>query len=280
MKEAMNSIIAILESCSDIDISYFDDAFLHKVIKERQNYTNIHDVNDYIEFLCNHPQEPSSLFSSLLNNYTEFFRNTLTYYYLETDIIPKLARIKKDKEIRIWVNGCSTGEEAYSILMLLEEYKKKQASRLEYRIFATDIDALNIEKAKEGIYSVSKVQNLQVKYLNRFFIENNNCFHIKKEFKKHISFSEYDLFDIDSNHPTESIYGNFDIVTCCNIIYYYRQTHQDFIVNKLINSLSNQGYFITDETEKSNISKYEKIHDINPYVPIYKLKIKGAHDET
>ena len=188
-----------------------------------------------------------------MSSYSEFFRNSITYAVLEHLVLPSV-KLKMDQigkqEIRIWSTACAKGQEPYSLAMLLSEFAENNNGGLNFRIFATDNDEQNIEKAEKGRFAVSELNGINLKRLNKWFVKEGSDFVVKSEIRDKVLFSVFDLFDERLGCPPESIFGEFDIVMCANILYYYDDENKNKIVKKAGNCLSKDGCFITGEVER------------------------------
>lgn len=253
----------------------YDDKFLEQVVDNRRAIHEIKKPADFLYILKNNPDEAETLFKLLNNNYTEFFRNILTFAHLEQWILPNLMEKKHGNELRIWSAGCSTGQEAYSIAMLLENINFKKKEKIRYRIIATDINESALEEANIGIYNESDILKIRVNDLKEYFIKSGGKYRINEDLKKYITFTKYDLLDNLTSYPQESIFGSFDLVTCCNLLFYYNKNNQDQILGKLVNAMDDDGFLITGETEKQIVSKFNNIYLTVPPSPIFK-KRRGA----
>lgn len=276
MDNELANIIQIYKNFYNLDISMFDDKFLKQVIDNRLAIHEIEKSEDFLEILINNPEEADSLYKLLNNNYTEFFRNILTFAHLEQWIIPNLIEKKCGKnELRIWSAGCSTGQEAYSIAMILENINFKREEKIRYRIIATDINEFALKEANLGIYNESDILKIRVKDLKEYFFKSGEKYRINEDLKKNITFTSYDLLDNMTSYPQESIFGSFDLVMCCNLLFYYNKNHQEQILEKLVNAMDEDGYLITGETEKQVVSKINELYLAAPPSPIFKRR-RGA----
>lgn len=276
MNNELTKIIQIYKKIYDLDISMYDDKFLKQVLESRLSVKEKLNPLDYLNDLSSNPIEVEILKQLLNNNHTEFFRNTLTFAHLEQWILPNLMGNKLgNNELRIWSAGCSTGQEAYSIAILIENINSQKKEKTRYRIIATDISETALIEAKKGIYNESDILKIRVKDLKEFFLKSGDKYKINEDLKKNISFATYDLLDSLSSYPHESIFGNFDLVICCNLLFYYKKKHQDQILAKLINSMDEDGFLITGETEKQSVSNFNNLYLTVPPSPIFK-KRRGA----
>ncbi len=258
MKQKNKYIAEILLQSRGSDVSKYNESFMSKVIQNRTTETNCSSFEEYCEFLLKDKSEGTNFNNSLQISFSEFFRNPLTFSVLKQIILPTILTKKqknKRKEIRIWSSACAAGQETYSIAMLMEELKSSTNENIKYRIFATDQCEQQIEEAKKGRFTNTALQNLSLKRINQWFIEQKDYFMVSKELKKNIDFSVFDLFDTNLCCPPDSIYGDFDIVICANLLFYYKDKYIKLILDKAGNSLANDGYLITGETEREILIK-------------------------
>jgi chemotaxis methyl-accepting protein methylase len=234
----------------EIDISIFDNQYISKMIESSLDKLNIKTVDGLIDYLNSNGNHFLEFYNSFLNGYSVFFREDLTYSVLYSKVLPNLIdNLKSDEELRIWSVGCSKGQEPYSIAILCEELKLKHDLDFNYRIIATDISIVALDKAEKGIFNEIDIQNTKFKYLISYFDKVSDEYHIKNQIKKNVYFSEYNIVTSKSKYPPESIFGNFDIVICNNLLIYYRNEVKHDIVEKLFSSVRVDGYFITSEAE-------------------------------
>jgi chemotaxis methyl-accepting protein methylase len=169
-------------------------------------------------------------------------------------LLLKLLKSER-KEIRIWTAACASGQETYSLVMILEELRKTYHEKFSYRIIATDQSQTRIEDAKRGQFSPETLQNVQMKRLNRWFKKNGDIYTVNNVLKENIDFSVFDLFDNKTISPPTSIFGDFDLIVCANLLFYYKQEFRKKIIQKTENCLSKGGYLVTSETERDILMK-------------------------
>lgn len=243
-----------------VDLHSFDSTFIQKTIVKRMEANGLQSSGEYYSLLQKKEKEVDELKDSLYIHYSEFFRNSLTFAYLEQHLLPELIRKKRSEgknEIRIWSVACAEGQEAYSIAILFDEYNSTIENKISYRIFASDISLTAIENAKKGIYTHEQLGNITLKRFQNYFKKENEVIKILPIFKKNISFSYFDLLSDKILCPIESIYGDFDLIFCCNILFYYNEENRQIILNKIKNCIAENGYLITGETEKEIVKKAE-----------------------
>ncbi len=271
MRYTFKEHIDLLFDRQGIDISMFDDSYLEKAFQRRIEGTRSGTPEAYFAILEQKIDERIILINSLNNNYSEFFRNPLTFSVLERIILPSVISKKKDtkqKEIRIWSAACAAGQETYSLAMLLEELKKDDANKNNFRIFATDQCESQVIEAQKGQYSAVAINNLNLKRVNQWFTRTGNTYSVKQELKNNIDFSVFDLFNELLSCPSASIFGDFDLVVCANLLFYYKPEYQKKILEKATDCLTNGGYLITGEAERDILTR-NNFHEVYPYSAIF-----------
>lgn len=249
MIKQTKDISDIIMQSQGIDISMYEDSFLKKTLQKRIIASTCNSLEDYCTLLKQSSIEGNLLITSLQNNYSEFFRNVLTFAVLERIVLPSFL-LRKKKEIRVWSAASAQGQEAYSIAMLLEELKSGDHEKFKYRIFATDKCDAQINLGRIGKYPSSALNNISFKRAEKWFTKQNDVFTIKPELKENIDFSVFDLLDKNTSSPSASIFGDFDIILCANLLFYFNPKNQKQIVHKISKSISDGGYLITGEAER------------------------------
>jgi chemotaxis methyl-accepting protein methylase len=279
MEQVLKSIVLLMKDEYEMNISGYETGFLKQAIEKRCLVSGVPSVTEYLIFLLKDEDEARQLFTSLNITYTEFFRNTLTFAHIAHLVLPDILRRKsKVTELRIWSAGCSSGQEAYSLAIQVENQLERLSEKIRYRIIATDISEPALATARQGFYNKEAIGNVKAKDLDRYFVRNGEKYGIDERLKKNVSFSYYDLLDRQSSFPQESIFGNFDLVMCSNLLFYYKEEHQKEILNKLVNALAPRGYLISGETEKPAVSKVNGLHMLVPTSPIFRKTNGGPRE--
>lgn len=245
--------IHLIRTCYGLDISVFDNSFILKNIKSRMTDTGCKTDREYHDYLNNIVDEPEALFGKFNNSYSEFFRNPLTFSILEQVILPPLIerkKIRKEKEIRIWSAACAAGQEAYSLAILCDELIESLRINLSCRIFATDNNPNELLKAQEGRYYPTALGKVTLDRIQTYFTLTGETYTIAPLLRNKIDFSVFDLLSDHGTCPPASVYGNFDLVFCSNLLFYYKPECQNHMLGKIGNSLAKEAFLITGETER------------------------------
>ncbi|HET9572029.1 MAG TPA: CheR family methyltransferase [Bacteroidales bacterium] len=254
------------------DVSVYDEAFLLQSIRKRMQILNYQNPEHYQLELEQNVAERILLMKSLQVSYSEFFRNSLTFSVLEKLILPELIQktiLHGSSNLRFWSMACASGQEPYSLAMMMEEYMEKLDRPLAYQLFATDHNEAEIEIASRGFYTDACMSNMSLKRLDRWFVRAKNGYVVKDELRKHIQFSVFDVVSNPLSSPPESIFGSFDLILCANLLFYYNKETQKVILDKAESSLSNQGYLLTGEVER-NLLNDRMFKETYPYSAIFK----------
>ena len=280
MNKNNDQIIYFLKQQSGIDVSMYDETFLQRSLQKRISETHCSTAEEYYRVLEKSKKEGNCFADSLQICYSEFFRNMLTFSVFEQIMLPSIVLNKKNtgqKEIRIWSAACAGGQEPYTMAMIMEEYKNRSHSNINYRIFATDQSVAKIEEARTGNYASETLNNINLQRLNQWFYKQEHgkslkkgSYSVKEELKQHIDFSVFDLFDERYSCPPSSIFGHFDVVICANLLFYYKPEYRKLILAKIKKSISKDGYLISGETERDIVLK-NNFSEIYAQSAIFKL---------
>lgn len=233
------------------DFRQYKISMLKRRLARRLTATRSESYQDYAEILDAHPEEYKKLFDDLTINVSRFFRNPLTFELLYKVVLPDIIEYKQasmDNMIRIWSAGCANGEEPYSIAILLTELLGKQLKNYNTTIYATDIDTDALDSTKSGEYSEDSVVEVKKGILDKYFHFDGN-YRIKDNVKELVDFSYHDLTSEKFIAPAKSVFVNFDLILCRNVLIYFSRTLQDKVFNNFTNDLNKKGYLVLGETE-------------------------------
>jgi chemotaxis protein methyltransferase CheR len=253
------SLARVLLDLGGHDVSRYDEAFLRSVMAKRQADTGLLSDETYIARLAADDAERQTFFAELRITFSEFFRNPLTFALLEQQILPVLADTHSgdgSRELRVWSAGCAAGQEPYSVAILLEELALARGRPLPYRIFATDLSTLELDAARRGVYALRAVQNVRMKHLERYFTAHDEEYRIAPRLASRVHYSVYDLLDEQRPSPPAGLFGDFHVILCCNVLFYFRSAMRHRILDRLCASLAPGGYLITGEAERDSVASH------------------------
>ncbi len=241
--DAMQKIFIILRSHTGHDFSYYKLKTIQRRIERRMVVNQINQLADYVRYLQQHPLEVETLFRDFLIGVTQFFRDADVFALLQQTVIPQLiANRPADRPIRIWVPGCSTGEEAYSLAMLFYEAFDTQKTIPKVQIFATDIDDHAIHRARAGIYADGISTDISPERLDRFFIHENGAYVIKKNIRDLIVFAPQNVVE-------DPPFSKVDLISCRNLLIYLEGSAQKKLLPLFHYSLNPGGFLLLGNSE-------------------------------
>lgn len=268
----LEKIFTYLNEKRNLDFSTNRFSMIERRINKRLLATGNIEYSEYFKYLNTHQEEMDQLIDVLTINLSRFFRNPLTFEYLAEVVLPKIILQKKkasNNSFRVWSAGCARGEEVYSVAILLKELMKKGKYELDTNIFATDIDEQTLENGRTGVYASESIMEVKQGLLNKYFIRENETYHLKSEIKDMVDFSFFDILNTKTYVPPESIYGNFDLVLCRNLLIYFQPVSQEIIFDKLFKSLSKGGFLVLGEAEKLPQKYMGSFYTENDYCRIF-----------
>lgn len=247
----LTRIAAVLRNRTSHDFhGYKPNTFLRRV-QRRMQVTQTDTIENYLEYLRTEADEANNLFNDLLIGVTHFFRDTKEFEFLEREVIPKLFEGKgAGDHIRVWVLGCATGEEAYSIAILLREHMASLDIVPHIQIFATDIDNRALAQARVGRYAASAVKDVAADRLARWFVKEGETYSVVKELREMCLFSQHNLIK-------DAPFSRLDMVSCRNLLIYLGAELQNRVIPLFHFALRPGGYLFLGNSE--NVSRHAKL---------------------
>ncbi|BAY75589.1 signal transduction histidine hinase [Nostoc linckia NIES-25] len=252
--EALSQIFTLLRITNGVDFSYYKPTTLKRRILRRMVLYHLERLEDYVRYLHDNPTEVNALYQDLLINVTNFFRDPEAFEALKTKVFPSIVNGRTpDSPIRIWVAGCSTGQEAYSLAMCLLEYLTVERINPPIQIFATDINEQVIEKARNGIYKPSQIIDVSPARLQRFFIPVEEGYQISKPVRELCVFAKHNLM-------AEPPFSRLDLITCRNVLIYLGANVQKKLLRLFHYGLKPTGFLMLGTSE--TVGDFTKLFEL------------------
>jgi two-component system CheB/CheR fusion protein len=245
--DADRSLKALLDDVREhngIDFSHYKRPTIERRLQRRFYATGQTNVRDYLHYLHLHPEEYNHLVATFLIKVTEFFRDTDLFTALQKQVLPDLIAQARERgnELRIWSAGCATGEEAYSLAILVAEALGDELERFNVQIFATDLDEDAVAFARRGIYPRASVASLPTELLNRYFVKLDGTYQVTKLLRRQIIFGQHDL----GHRPP---FPHMDLVVCRNVLIYFTAELQRRALQLFAFALRNGGFLALGKAE-------------------------------
>jgi two-component system CheB/CheR fusion protein len=242
-EENLSAIIEFIKQTSPLDFSDYKQSTILRRTKRRAAYGNFTSLHNYKQFLMTSPEEVEALSKDFMISVTAFFRDKDAFSFIESSVLPKIMdNLKPDEELKIWVAGCATGEEVYTIAMLICEQLLGNNRNTIVKIFATDIDGVALAHAGKGIYSKSIERDVSPERLERHFTKEGQQYRVKPDIRRMVIFAQHDLV---KNPP----YCNMHLISCRNLLIYMTPVLQKKIFSMLLFGLKMDGYLFLGSSE-------------------------------
>ncbi len=262
----LNKIYLIIKNQTGHDFSNYKSNTILRRVSKRIALKKLNSINDYIELLEHDTYEVENLYKDFLIGVTNFFRDKEIFESIEKKAIPYLIKICKHKqELRVWVCACSTGEEAYSLAILLNEAIKRNKIYLKVTILASDIDKEALNFARIGLYPENIKDHVSKERLSNYFVHKGNNYQVKKEIREMIVFAHHNVIK-------DPPFSKMDMITCRNLLIYMNNDLQKTILSIFQYSLNNEGILLLGASE--SLSEASNLYtEMDSVVKLFKKKI-------
>ncbi len=241
--EAFDEVFALLHAALRVDFSAYKLPTIRRRIARRMLVRRTPDLTGYVRVLRQDPDEVEALYRDILIMVTEFFRDPETFAVLRKRVFPALLQGKnRDTPVRVWVPGCASGEEAYSLAIALREVMAEQRLDVPVKIFATDISEPDLEKARRGAYAENIATTVAPELLQRYFTRTESGYQIAKTIRELCVFARHDV----THDPP---FANLDLVSCRNLLIYLGSALQRRVLPSLHYGLRSDGYLVLGRSE-------------------------------
>ncbi len=265
-QDGVNRIFSKLREKHKVDFTHYKQNTIVRRIERRMTITQVTSLQEYVRLIESSSVETLKLFQDLLIGVTNFFRDEQVFQDLEDNYIPNL--IKEGKHpIRVWVPGCSTGEEAYTLAMIFNECLEKHKINRSVKVFATDVDKNAILHAGVGIYPSSIAADLPEKYLTKYFIKKEEYLQISRQIREMVIFAQHNLIK-------DPPFTNIDLLSCRNLLIYLQSVLQKRIFHYFNFSIRRAGILVLGNSESIGDAG-EMFETVEHKLKIYKSKGKS-----
>ncbi|MFO7781671.1 MAG: CheR family methyltransferase [Spirochaetia bacterium] len=243
IEEQMNKIFVILRRQIGHDFSAYKESTVQRRLKRRLDVHKVDALEEYVRYLQNSPREVELLFRDLLIGVTQFFREPEAFEKLKQSVLPELVRDRgEDEPIRVWVPGCSSGEEAYSMAITIREFLDDNGMTTPVNIFATDIDEEAIERARRGVFPIAIQRDVGERRAQRFFAQKGDSYEVAQSVRQMIVFSTQDVIK-------DAPFTRLDLLSCRNVMIYLKPEVQKRLVPLFHYSLNAGGFLLLGSSE-------------------------------
>jgi len=244
-ENSLTRILMILRDYCGIDFSYYKENTILRRLERRLSINRFERLDDYMKLLSESDKEKDILYRELLIGVTRFFRDEEAFQVLSNNVLPKLFESGK-KQIRIWSVACSTGEEVYSLAMILKEYMDENQINAEIKIFATDIDRRSLELAGQAYYPESIVSDVDPALLAKYFVRRDNGYKVGETLRNMAIFATHNVLK-------DPPFSKLDLIVCRNLFIYFKPDSQSRVLNIFQMALKTGGYLFMGSSESLGV---------------------------
>ena len=245
----LRRIVGFLQARTGHDFSNYKRATVMRRVLRRMQVCRVHSAADYAEMVRTTPEEAHELFDDLLISVTQFFRDEDAYETLAEKVIGNLVENPGDDGVRVWSVGCATGEEAYSVGILLLEAAERRQMKVPIQIFATDLDEGALAVAREGRYPRSIEADVSQERLTRFFVDDGTHYRVRRELREIVLFASHSVLK-------DPPFMRLDLIACRNLLIYMERTLQEQILNLFHYGLETHGILFLGSAETADASEF------------------------
>ena len=262
--DSLQKILILIKNHTGHDFSLYKESTIGRRTKRRMYTHHFDDLDEYYRYIKENPAEIDALFNDILINVTSFFRDPNAFDTFENKLLELLDKKANGDTVRIWVPGCSTGEEVYSIAMIVQKYMETSGKNMEVRIFGTDIDENAVSTARSATYPLKIAEDINQEYLHEFFTKKEHNYKIKKNIRDLTVFAIHDIL-------MDPPFSRLDIISCRNLLIYMNKDAQNKILSTFIYALKQEGILFLGPSE--SISSFTKLFTtLDSKWKIYELK--------
>jgi two-component system, chemotaxis family, CheB/CheR fusion protein len=254
--DVLAPVFLMLRKAYKIDFSYYKPSTVARRMEHRMQLKRAPDLEEYVSMVRNNPEELDALYRDLLIGVTSFFRDPDSFHVLETEVLPALlGKLNTDDELRCWVAGCATGEEAYSLAILLHEGIRKSGKNLRAKVFATDVHARSLEVAAAGNYSNEALNSVSEKRLQEYFLATKDGYRVSPELRNMVVFAQHNVIK-------DAPFTRMDLITCRNLLIYLLPPAQNKALSLFHFGLKTGGVLFLGPSESPGelTGEFEVIH--------------------
>ncbi len=239
----LDSLLDFVHQARGFDFSGYKRPSIQRRVAKRMSEVGVESYDDYIDYLQVHPEEFASLFNTILINVTSFFRDPPTWEYLASDVIPDLIeRRPPNAPLRAWCAGCASGEEPYTLAMVLARALGEEGFQERVKIYATDVDEQALDTARHGAYSPRQIEDVPREALERFFERTDQRYVFRKDLRRCVIFGRNDLVQ-------DAPISRIDLLVCRNTLMYFTAETQSGILGRFHFALDNEGILVLGKSE-------------------------------
>jgi chemotaxis methyl-accepting protein methylase len=269
----LSELAWLVKSRCGIDLSRYRATTLNRRVMHRMAMTGSSDIEEYLGRLTADHDEMDRLLDIITIHVTEFFRDRDVFRSLENGYVPALIDEKTGAghgSVRAWSAGCSTGEEAYSMAMMIDRAVRKVSPNTHIEVFGTDVSEDSCRTARKGVYCDEKLESLPADIRESYFEKEGRCWKVTSGLRSMVKFMSHDLF-------TDPPYSHLDLIMCRNVMIHFEHEVRDEVIGNFHESLQDRGLLVLGKSEALAGPLEELFELVEPRCKIYRKKVTEIH---
>ncbi|MEZ4386966.1 MAG: chemotaxis protein CheB [Candidatus Krumholzibacteriia bacterium] len=268
-EDRLARIFAMLREQTRVDFTFYKQSTIVRRIERRMTVNQIQELSDYVAFMENRRSEVAALYRELLIGVTSFYRDPAVWTDLAERHLAGIFTNRESKDVRMWVAGCSTGEEAYTLAMVCADWMEQYGERFDVKIFATDIDREAITRAGAGVYPEAVAADLTARQLTKYFSRHGDRVQIVRSIREMVVFAQHNLL-------TDPPFTNLDLVSCRNLLIYLQPVLQQKVIDAFNFSLNPGGILMLGTSETAG-DVGQHFDTLDPRQKLYRSRGRSRH---
>lgn len=263
--EGVDAIFALLRRKSGIDFSFYKPSTVGRRIERRLKMGQFRDLDDYVEMLRQDDDELDALYRDLLIGVTRFFRDAEPFEMLESAVVPELLKkVGHESDIRVWCPGCATGEEPFSIAILLHEAMTREQRPVNVKVFATDVHQASLDTAGAGLFTANSLHSVSPRRMKRYFKKHGSRYQVSSEIRKMVVFAQHNVMK-------DAPFTNLDLISCRNLLIYFLPLAQNKVLSLFHFGLKTRGILMMGSSESPGTLANE-FETVDEHCKIYRKR--------
>jgi len=274
-RTSLQELLHLLKNRTGVDFKDYKTGTLFRRLNRRMTACGVADLEEYLEYIVKNAQELDLLFRDIMITVTQFFRDKEAFEGLREEVKALLAKKDVGDDIRVWVPGCATGEEAYSIIILFAEAVggiTKLQQNYNFQLFATDIDVEALALARKGAYAEVTLEGVSKGVHERYFRHKDSTFEVLKSLREMVVFSKHNVFD-------DPPFLRLDLISCRNLLIYFNNSLQNTVLNLFHYALNPNGILLLGKSEALGQSGI-LFHSVDAKAKIFKRKLISPNEQA
>lgn len=268
---SLDKLVAKISEARGIDLSLYRRAYLERRVAARLRVLGMRSYRQYADYLLAEPTEYEQLMDTLTINVTDFFRDKVVWDVVKRRVVPEMLAEKRrgrSRTIRMWSAGCATGEEPYSMAMMMLDALGSDASDFLVSVLATDLDPEALRFAEAGVYEKDRLRRVPPQYQVRFFkTAGDGKYEVTSEVKRRVRFSQASLFEPASTRVV-------DLIMCRNVFIYFDREQQARVLENFWDALARGGYLVLGRSEKLSLEAAQRLDAIDGKERVYRRPLR------